>query len=196
MLRQHWHSYPFRCMDKGSPLGQVRNSGAWTEGRYRSFITSTLRGGMRRWPPKWEALKDAALGRKVNKKSGKLAMHYKCAACAGEFTSTNVEVDHKEPVVASTGFVSWDVYIDRLFCEKENLQVLCKPCHKAKTKEENGTKSVPKRSKAVRTTNSTEPRVSKPRASRGSGGSSKPSSKVSEGQRGSSKPRKPSKRVG
>jgi len=33
----------------------VRNNGEWTEGRYRSFITSTLRGGMRRWPPKWVA---------------------------------------------------------------------------------------------------------------------------------------------
>jgi 5-methylcytosine-specific restriction endonuclease McrA len=183
-------------MDKGNSLGKVRNSGAWTEGRYRSFITSTLRGGMRRWPPKWEALKEAALGRKVNKKTNKLAMHYKCAACEGEFTSTNVEVDHIEPVVASTGFESWDVYIDRLFCEKENLQVLCKPCHKAKTKEENGTKPISKRSKAVCSTDSPEPRVSKPRASRGSGGSSKPSSKSSKGQRGSSKPRKSSKRVG
>lgn len=117
------------------------NNGAWTEGRYRSFITSTLRGGMRRWPPKWEALKDAALGRKINKKTGKLAMHYKCACCKGEFTSNNVEVDHIDSVVAATGFESWDVYIDRLFCEKINLQVLCKPCHKTKTKEEkNGLK--------------------------------------------------------
>lgn len=153
-------------MDKGNPLGEVRNDGEWTEGRYRSFITSTLRGGMRRWPPKWKALKDAALGRKVNKKTGKLAMHYKCAACAEEFTSTNIEVDHIESVVASTGFVSWDVYIDRLFCEKSNLQVLCKPCHKIKTKEEkDGIKPVLTRSKAVRT----KVKTSKPRASRRSG---------------------------
>jgi hypothetical protein len=34
------------------------------------------------------------------------------------------------------GFVGWDVYIDRMFCEIENLQVLCKPCHKIKTDQE------------------------------------------------------------
>ena len=178
-------------------MGKVRNSGAWTEGRYRSFITSTLRGGMRRWPPKWEALKDAALGRKTNKKTGKLAMHYKCAGCAGEFTSTNIEVDHIEPVVAATGFESWDVYIDRLFCEKSNLQVLCKECHKTKTKEEkHGLKGLPKPSEGVCTTDSPKPRVSRTRASSGSRGSSRSASKSSTGQRRSSRLPKASKRVG
>jgi 5-methylcytosine-specific restriction endonuclease McrA len=115
----------------------VRNSGEWTEGRYRSFITSTLRGGMRRWPPKWETLKDAFAGKKVNKKTGKQAMHYTCACCNKQYVAKDVQVDHVNPVVdTSTGFVSWDVYIDRLFCEKENLQILCSACHKEKTGKE------------------------------------------------------------
>jgi len=175
----------------------VRNDGEWTEGRYRSFITSTLRGGMRRWPPKWKALKKAELGRKTNKKTGKLAMHYLCGMCNEEHTAKDVQVDHIQPVVdPATGFVSWDLYIDRLFCEKDNLQVLCTKCHKLKTKEENESTRVSRASSKVRTTDSPKPRVSKPRASSRSRGSSKPSSKSSAGQRREPKPRVVKKRAG
>jgi hypothetical protein len=91
-------------------------------------------------------LKEAELGRKINKKSGKLAMHYRCAKCKGEHTAKDVQVDHIEPVVnTATGFVSWDVYINRMFCEKHNLQVLCTICHKLKTKEEKDESSKQKR---------------------------------------------------
>jgi hypothetical protein len=39
-------------------------------------------------------------------------------------------------VVTEDGFTTWDDVINRMFCEKENLQVLCHECHKAKTQEE------------------------------------------------------------
>ena len=108
----------------------------WTEGRFNAFITSTLRSGMRRFPNKWIALKNAYVG-KQRGKSGREAAHYKCAACSLCFSSTNVEVDHIHPVVdISSGFVSWDEYVTRLFCPVENLQVLCSGCHKEKTKNE------------------------------------------------------------
>ncbi len=179
-------------------MGDLRNDGEWTEGRYRSFITSTLRGGMRRWPPKWKALKEAELGRKTNKKSGKLAMHYRCACCKDEYTAKDVQVDHMEPVVnPTTGFVSWDVYIDRMFCEKSNLQVLCTTCHKVKTKEEkNESTRVSRDGSKASTADSPKRSVPKPRASRGSRGSSVPVRKSSEGQRKPSKPRQPKKGVG
>lgn len=114
-----------------------RNGGEWTDARFRSFVTSALRAASRRWPPKFKALKEAFVGRKTNKKTGKLAMHYKCAKCKKHFVAADVQVDHILPVVSPTeGFVSWDLFIDRIFCEIENLQVLCKPCHKVKTEEE------------------------------------------------------------
>lgn len=48
-----------------------------------------------------------------------------------------MEVDHIKPVVdPQEGFVSWDEFINRLFCEKDNLQALCKTCHKIKTAKE------------------------------------------------------------
>lgn len=118
---------------------KARNNGEWTEGRYRSFLVSILRSGMRRWPPKWRALKKASIGKKISTKSKRLAEHYVCAECKKEFTAKDVQVDHMLPVVdPKVGFISWDTYIDRLYCEEDNLQVLCLPCHKIKSKEERG----------------------------------------------------------
>ena len=49
----------------------------------------------------------------------------------------NVHVDHIEPIVdPSVGFVSYDVLIERMFCEAPNLQVLCSECHTIKTDNE------------------------------------------------------------
>jgi len=109
----------------------------WTPGRIKSFIVSALRTGARRWPPKYICLQNAFTEQKINPKSGRLAKHYHCASCHEEFTSKDVEVDHISPVVSvGDGFIDWNVFIERLFCSIENLQVLCKVCHKKKTKEE------------------------------------------------------------
>lgn len=112
-----------------------RNGGKWTEARYRSFVTSTLRAGSRKWPPKYETLNAAKTEKKINKATGRLAQHYLCAMCEQEYTQKDVQVDHIKPVIdPKKGFVSWDTYIDRMFCEAPNLQVLCKICHADKTK--------------------------------------------------------------
>ena len=113
----------------------MRNGGKWTEARYRSFVTSTLRAGSRKWPPKYETLNAAKTEKKVNKATGRLAQHYLCAMCEQEYTQKDVQVDHIKPVIdPKKGFVSWDTYIDRMFCEGKNLQVLCKVSHAEKTK--------------------------------------------------------------
>ena len=110
------------------------NAGKWSDGRMRGFITSALRSAMRRWPPKWSTLKDAFVGTKINKKTGRKAKHYKCSICKKEFVQANVQVDHKVPIGKCS---SWDEFITKLFCEQDNLQCLCKGCHKKKTKKEN-----------------------------------------------------------
>jgi len=124
----------------------------WTEGRRKSFITSVLRSGYRRWPPKYETLKEAQAGKKENAKTKRIAMHYTCNSCKEDFPAKEVQVDHIEPVVDSKqGFKTWDVFIDRLYCDKENLQVLCKSCHSSKTltekKERTSASKKPKKSR-------------------------------------------------
>lgn len=111
--------------------------GPWTEARVYAFIASVLRSGSRKWPHIYMALNEAKTEKKINVKSGRIAQHFMCAMCENDFSSTNVQVDHVEPVICpAEGFVSWDNYIRRLFCPKENLQVLCKPCHKIKSASE------------------------------------------------------------
>jgi len=121
------------------PSGEkTRCSGQWTEARYKSFIKSTLRQATRKWAPINECLKNARVARGI----------YKCNGCGAEVPKTvqdpetrkrvnNVHVDHIEPVVPVTGWVNWDSCIERMFCEIDNLQVLCGTCHKKVTDEEN-----------------------------------------------------------
>jgi len=105
----------------------------WTEARRKAFVISVLRSGMRRFPNKYKALSSACVGVRLNKSSGRQAKHYKCAKCRKLYPSSNVQVDHIIPVVGPEGFTSFDTYIDRLFCSEDNLQVLCRECHKEKT---------------------------------------------------------------
>lgn len=109
----------------------------WTEGRRRAFITNALRAATRKWPPKYETLNDAKTEKKINPRTKRLGQHYLCAACQQDFPSKDVQVDHISPVVdPSRGFENWDVFIERLFCDRDNLQVLCTACHKLKSDNE------------------------------------------------------------
>lgn len=114
------------------------NGGKWTEGRFTSFVTSVLRGGSRRWEPKWTTLDKARTEKKKNVKTGRLAQHYRCNICQEEFTAKDMNIDHIEPIGTEK---TWDEFIDRLFCEEDNLQAVCLDCHKIKTQSERKTKS-------------------------------------------------------
>lgn len=107
------------------------NGGVWTEGRWNSFITSILRSGSRKWPPKYTTLNAAKTEKKTNVKTGRLAQHFLCATCHNEFVAKDVQVDHIIPIGTEK---TWDEFIEGLFCEEDNLQVLCVSCHKIKTK--------------------------------------------------------------
>lgn len=114
-------------------MREIYNNGNWTTARFNSFVTSILRSGSRRWPPKYQVLNEAKTDKKTNEKSGRIAQHYRCAGCSSDFPAKDVQVDHISPIGYDK---SWDDWIDGLFCERENLQVLCKPCHKIKTQQE------------------------------------------------------------
>lgn len=58
---------------------------------------------------------------------------YLCATCKKVYDRKETMVDHIRPVVGPEGFTTWDAFIDRLFCEEANLQVVCKADHRAKT---------------------------------------------------------------
>ena len=129
----------------GRPSGpKTRCSEQWTEARFNSFIKSILRQGSRRWGPLHECLKEANVSRGI----------YHCSECKQDVPVTipvikdgkrkrvkNVLVDHIKPIIdPATGFTTWDDCINMMFCEKDNLQVLCKECHDIKTKNERSKK--------------------------------------------------------
>lgn len=124
------------------------NGGQWTAARFNSFVKSALRSASQRWPPKYTCLNQACVGQKINPKSGRLAKHYTCKQCTGDFPAKEVQVDHINPIIdPSTGFTTWDGVVDNMFCEQENLQILCLTCHKIKTKEEKERKTINAKSK-------------------------------------------------
>ena len=115
---------------------QEYNGGDWTEARYNSFVKGGLRSASQRWPPRYKVLAASRRGKRVNPSSGRMAEFHECSNCKGLFVSKEVEVNHKVPVVPVTGFDSWDGVIDRLFCEADGLEVVCKDCHKVITQQE------------------------------------------------------------
>lgn len=128
-----------------SKNNKTHNNGQWTAARFRSFIISALRSATNRWGPKQEALRRARISRGL----------YQCAMCGNQMGATawrvyksgakagkpkkvkDAVVDHINPVVdPDVGFVSWDTYIERMFCEIDGFQVICHDCHEQKCNEE------------------------------------------------------------
>lgn len=111
-------------------MREMYNDGQWTLARFNSFVTSILRSGSRRWPPKYQVLNEAKTTKKINESTNRLAQHFLCAGCGTDYPAKQVQVDHIIPIGYDK---SWDEWINGLFCERTNLQVLCLQCHKVKT---------------------------------------------------------------
>lgn len=74
---------------------------------------------------------------KDGSRAKKDAVQYKCNVCGTYVGSTMVSVDHIVPVVSVTeGFIDFNTFISRLFCDIANLQVICDSCHNTKTQSE------------------------------------------------------------
>ena len=117
------------------------NNGEWTQSRFNSFIKSALRQASTRWPPKNKIKKKARLTRGIYLCSGFKTLPHEVPASIQledkKKRTNNVLVDHINPVINPTkGFTTWDEVINRLFCEEDNLQVLCYDYHTRKTQEE------------------------------------------------------------
>lgn len=74
---------------------------------------------------------------KDGSRAKKDAVQYQCAVCKQWVGSTHVAVDHLVPVISvDDGFVDWNEFVARLFCDASNLQVICEECHQKKTNAE------------------------------------------------------------
>lgn len=101
----------------------------------RTKVTSALRKIWRYSPMRNAVLKRCQTGEyytRIAKKSKKeyRAPYYFCEECLNS-PLEKIDIEHLDPVVALTGFETWDIYIYRLMVSETRLKGLCKPCHKA-----------------------------------------------------------------
>ena len=123
-----------------SRVPKTRNNGTMTESAFWSFIRSALRNKSRYWKPITQAKMNARRPYSGPKKRQKF--EYLCNQCKHWFAEKDINVDHIVPAGTLTCSADLAGFIERLFCEIDNLQVLCEKCHDAKTKlERDGNKS-------------------------------------------------------
>lgn len=109
------------------------------EKRRKSFVISTLRRGSLKWEARNIALAEARVERG----------QYKCASCNDLFGRTEINLDHKNPIVSLKGFTNWDDYINGLLCSPDGFQILCVACHNAKTSMEDAMRTHYKQKKKI-----------------------------------------------
>ena len=111
---------------------KVRNAGTMTVSAFWSFIRSGLRQKSRWWKPITECKMKARRAYKGPNKRQKF--EYQCALCQNWFAEKNINVDHISPAGSLNSAQDLPGFVERLFCEQDNLQVLCTACHDVKTK--------------------------------------------------------------
>jgi 5-methylcytosine-specific restriction endonuclease McrA len=108
--------------------------GTWTTARYFTFIRSGLRKMWSKYPVRYQVLNDAR--RPFSGSDKRTKWEYQCKGCKNYFKAKDVQVDHIESAGSLKCYEDLPTFVSRLFCEADNLQVLCKPCHHVKTQEE------------------------------------------------------------
>ncbi len=122
----------------GKRVERTRAGGTWTEGRFKTFIRGVLRTGFKKWPVKHQVIaanrRPYVLG--VDGDDARIKWIPHCEICKQEFLGSKyVEVDHIDPMGSVVLDHTLIEAVLRLFCEKDNLRVVCKPCHKKITDE-------------------------------------------------------------
>ncbi len=106
----------------------VRCNGTMTESAYLAWIRSALRSKSLRWKPRGTALEMAR--RAYNGPNKLQKWEYQCAICKEWFKAKECVVDH-HPKPAGSILSIHDIgeFCNSLYCEIDNLRVLCKPDH-------------------------------------------------------------------
>jgi 5-methylcytosine-specific restriction endonuclease McrA len=105
-----------------------------SEAMFWSFIRSALRNKSRWWKPITQCRMNSRRAYKGTNKRQKF--EYQCNQCKGWFPEKKINVDHIHPAGSLNCSADLGPFVERLFCEQDNLQVLCETCHNIKTQKE------------------------------------------------------------
>ena len=113
-------------MKKAAP--NTHAGGEWSKSKYFAFIRNALRtASYKKYPPiVRQALEKAK--RKSQSDNKRLRWEYTCANCGLWYPRKLVRVDHIYPVGSLLCYDDAPAYIARLFCEPEDLRILCVDC--------------------------------------------------------------------
>lgn len=119
---------------KTTKIPKTRASGTLTEAEYFGKIRSALRRAFRWWKPMVDVLEKASRAYKGSNKLQK--KEYQCKSCLEWFKRREVQIDHIEECGSLRTYEDLVPFLKRLTREEpEAYQVLCRDCHKKKTKE-------------------------------------------------------------
>lgn len=116
------------------PKIKPRNAGTLTESGFWSFIRSVLRRSSRYWKPIQQCRYSSRRPYKGSNKRQKF--EYLCSSCGNYYPDKFISVDHQIPCGSLNKADDLPGFVERLFCESDNLCVLCDDCHKIKTAED------------------------------------------------------------
>lgn len=123
-----------KAVVKKPRVAKTRNAGTMTESAFWGFIRSALRQKSRWWKPIAQCKAKSKRAYKGPLKRQKF--EYQCNDCKGWFPDKLVNVDHIFPAGTLKCADDLPAFVERLFCEEDNLQVLCSKCHNRKTQNE------------------------------------------------------------
>lgn len=110
---------------------KTRNAGTMTESAFWGFIRSALRQKSRWWKPITEC--KAKARRPYSGPLKRQKYEYQCNSCKKWYPEKQINVDHICPAGSLNSAQDLPGFVERLFCEVDNLQVLCTDCHDKKT---------------------------------------------------------------
>lgn len=113
---------------------KTRNAGTMTESAFWGFIRSALRQKSRWWKPITEC--KAKARRAYTGPLKRQKYEYQCNSCKNWFPEKQINVDHIVGAGSLNCAEDLPGFVERLFCEQDNLQCLCTDCHDKKTKDE------------------------------------------------------------
>jgi len=117
-----------------SRVPKTRGAGTLTESAFWTMIRSALRNKSRFWAPIKVCKENSR--RKYRGLNRMQKWEYRCNACGNWFPEKQINVDHIVPAGKLNNKQDLPDFVETLFCEVDNLQVLCSNCHDSKTKKE------------------------------------------------------------